>query len=150
MCCNLRQCCTSESWLRLGAIIVGVLSVTQGIMGFILASFGATHILPYYTGNKKFLSIFLIMVVITLNMIVCSVLLLIVAVKNRNQKLLLPWLIVGASTFTIGIIIIYLLLNLVAYIGPSSIVALLFWLVVYSYYQQLEKNQQETFTQFIF
>ncbi|KAI9561146.1 hypothetical protein GHT06_012102 [Daphnia sinensis] len=87
----------------------------------------------------------------SLNMIVCSVLLLAAAVKNRNEKLLLPWLVVGASTFTIGIIIIYLLLNLVAYIGPSSIVALSFWLVVYSYYRQLEKNQQERkFTQFIF
>ncbi|XP_057372847.1 uncharacterized protein LOC130693679 [Daphnia carinata] len=151
MCGNLNQCCTHEPWLRLGAIIVGVLCVTLGITALILASFGATFFLPYYTGNMKFLSMFLILVVMGLNMIVCSVLLLVAAVKNRNQKLLLPWLTVGASIFTIGINIIYLLLNLVACIGPSSIVAILFWLVVYCYYQQLEKTQHEKkFTQFIF
>ncbi|EFX85198.1 hypothetical protein DAPPUDRAFT_300225 [Daphnia pulex] len=76
----------------------------------------------------------------SINLIVCSIPLVVVAIKKRPLRFLMPWLGIGATTFLIGIITICILLNVVIYIAPTTIIAIWFWLIVYSYYNKLKKN----------
>jgi hypothetical protein len=87
-------------------------------------------------GTIKFLHIFLIFVIMSINMIICSIPLLVAAFKKRHLRFLMPWLLVGATTYLIGIITICILLNVIGYIAPISIVSkslssLLLWIIIF-------------------
>ena len=77
----------------------------------------------WIAGTIKFLHIFLILVIMSINLIICSIPLLVAAFKKRHLRFLMTWLLVGATTYLIGIITICILINAIGYIAPISIVS---------------------------
>ncbi|XP_046634307.1 uncharacterized protein LOC124313429 [Daphnia pulicaria] len=152
---KLSQCCCGFS-LRAGTIIIGIVVMFAAITGFIEAAISISG-LSIDDGDHMRFYFYMGQMIGSGFTIFATVPVLIAAWKNRKPNLLSPWLVIKFLSLVTAVIywfylgILAILANAVYY-GTSFIlgaciggaICSYYWLVVYSYYHELNKADMKT------
>ncbi|XP_046458672.1 uncharacterized protein LOC124205325 [Daphnia pulex] len=148
MSCKLNQCCCGCS-LRTGAIAISVFSLISSVVSIIRIVLNFSALKGISSNDAKMLYGVIVGELVGAMVLMFTIfLVLLAAVKNRMPNLMLPWLVVQI----VSIIAMFLYLIILAIAGANiGVVEILiacvggalgfyFWLVVFSYYQELKAN----------